>query len=208
MCIAARYCRCTKLGENIMYGMVNRAIEDLVVSKAGPEVWNDIKQKAGLEIGEFHDSAQYNDDVTYKLVESASKALGQTPEQILHEFGRHWILYTGKEGWASLFDLGGDNMVDFINGLDSMHARVHIVMPEAQMPEFSVVAHDNHLELTYRSPRMGLAPMVLGLLDGLAEQFNEQWHVEHILSDSNDERDIFHMRQIHAGDGDKLANAA
>lgn len=191
-----------------MYGMVNRAVEDLVVSSAGLEVWEEVKRSAGLQLSGFIDSAQYDDDVTYKLVEAASAVLGQSPEQILHAFGRHWILFTGKEGWASLFDLGGDNMIDFINGLDSMHARVHIVIPEAQMPEFSVVAHDDYLELNYRSHRMGLAPMVLGLLDGLAEQFNEQWHVEHIAESSSDVLDIFHLRQNLLTDRVNKTNAA
>ncbi|MFK7997336.1 MAG: heme NO-binding domain-containing protein [Granulosicoccus sp.] len=181
-----------------MYGMINSAIEDLVVTSAGVDVWNNIKQNAGIELSVFIDSAQYSDDITYKLVEAASETLGQSPEEILHAFGRHWTLYTGKEGWASVFDLGGDNMIDFINGLDSMHARVQIALPDAQMPEFSVVENADHLELTYRSPRPKLAPMVLGLLDGLAEQFEESWQVEHISEKSTKGCDIFHLRQIQA----------
>ncbi len=191
-----------------MYGMINRAIEDLVVSCASEEIWEQVKQKAGLELGVFIDSSQYNDEVTYKLVEASSQILNQSPEEILHAFGRHWILYTGKEGWASVFDLGGDNMVDFINGLDSMHARVEIVLPEAQMPEFSVVEHADHLELTYRSARQGLAPMVLGLLDGLAEKFNESWLVEHVENKSTEGCDIFRLRQVQNSSKDAWPNAS
>lgn len=179
-----------------MYGMVNRAIEDLVVSTSGAETWLKVKEATGIELGMFIDSAQYSDAVTLKLVESASQVLELPTEDILHAFGRHWILYTGREGWASVFDLAGDNMVDFINGLDGMHARVQVALPDAQMPEFSVIAYDEHLELTYRSSRAGFAPMVLGLLDGLAEQFDEQWHVEHVHQKSEHGCDIFHLRQI------------
>jgi len=191
-----------------MYGMVNRAIEDLVVSSTSVEVWNQIKHEAGLELGAFIDSSQYNDDVTYKLVEAASKVLETPAEDILHAFGRHWILYTGKEGWAAIFDLGGDNMLDFINGLDSMHARVQVALPDAQMPEFSVIERTDYLELTYRSPRFGLAPMVLGLLDGLAEQFNEQWLVEHVKHKSSNDCDVFHLRQVQGGSEGIQSHAA
>ncbi len=177
-----------------MYGMVNRAIEDLVVSSAGVEVWNEVRQAADVEPDGFLDSASYDDDVTYRLVAAASKVLQQPAEDILRAFGRHWILYTGKEGWASVFDLGGDNMVDFINGLDNMHARVQIALPDAQMPQFSVVECDGYLELTYRSIRTGFAPMVLGLLDGLAEQFDESWDIEHVVEKTETQDDIFHLR--------------
>ena len=179
-----------------MYGMVNRAIEDLVVSSAGEQAWKQIKEDAGLDLDSFQDSSQYNDAITFKLVEAASAYLQQTPESILHAFGRHWILYTGREGWASVFDLGGENMVDFINGLDSMHARVQIALPNAEMPHFNVIEKDDYLELVYRSQRTGLAHMVLGLLDGLAEQFNESWNIEHVKMKSEHGHDVFHLRKI------------
>jgi len=191
-----------------MYGMVNRAIEDLVITTAGEEAWENIKHNTGLELGVFIDSGQYEDDVTYKLVESASKVLGQSPEAILRSFGRHWILYTGKEGWASVFDLGGDNLLDYINGLDSMHARVQIALPDADMPEFSVIEHDDYYELCYRSSRHGLASMVLGLLDGLAEQFDEQWDIEHVVQKSESSDDIFHLRKAQLGGLENKADAA
>ena len=191
-----------------MYGMINRGIEDFVVSNAGVDTWNQIKQKVDLELPEFLDSSQYNDDVTYKLIESASEVLSITPESVLRGFGRHWILYTGREGWASVFDLGGDNMVEFINGLDSMHARVQIALPEAKMPLFSVIEKEGYLELTYRSPRPGLAPMILGLLDGLAEQFNETWDFALIESASVPGCDIFHLTKTNGHSDESNREAA
>lgn len=178
-----------------MYGMVNRAIEDLVVSSAGEDAWVQIKKDAGIDIPMFQDSTEYNDAITFKLVQAASEFLKQTPEAILHAFGRHWVLYTGREGWASIFNLGGENMVEFINGLDSMHARVQIALPNAEMPQFRVTEKEDHLELIYRSQRTGFAPMVLGLLDGLAEQFNEKWDIEHVQFQHDVGHDIFHLRK-------------
>ncbi len=191
-----------------MYGMINRGIEDFVVCSAGVEVWSQIKEKVDLELPEFLDSSQYNDELTYKLVESASEVLNIAPEAVLRGFGRHWILYTGREGWASVFNLGGDNMIDFINGLDSMHARVQIALPEAKMPLFSATEKDGYTELTYRSHRPGLASMVLGLLDGLAEQFNETWEVALIESASKPGRDIFHLKKIEGNPDVNTSEAA
>jgi len=178
-----------------MYGMINRGIEDFVVLSAGVDTWNQIKQHADIDIGEFLDSSMYDDETTYKLVASASEVLNISAEDVLRAFGRHWILYTGREGWATVFDLAGDNLVEFINGLDSMHARVQLALPEARMPHFSVIEKDEHMELTYRSPREGFAPMVLGLLEGLAEQFDESWEFEYQEPLSESGREIFHMHK-------------
>lgn len=160
-----------------MYGMVNRAIEDLIMSTHGQSTWDEIKLKAGLKDLQFFDTTTYDDKLTYDLVTASSEILGHAAADILHAFGRHWVLYTGREGWAALFDSAGDNFIDFIKQLDEMHARVNAAMPAARMPEFSLREHGENYELIYRTDRDGLAPMVMGILDGLAEQFDESWYI-------------------------------
>lgn len=179
-----------------MYGLVNRAIKDLVITTTNAEVWKKIHTQAGFEEEDFQDSVLYDDEVTISLVAAASKELNVLPEQILHDFGRHWILYTGREGWASLFSLAGNSMQEFLEGLDSMHARVQIAMPEGKMPQFNVIEKPDHLILEYHSTREGLAPMVLGLLDGLAEQFNEIWEIDHCVTRADQGFDTFTLRQV------------
>lgn len=163
-----------------MYGMVNRAIEDLVVATAGEDAWGEILSAVELEPGGFNDSESYDDALTYQLVAAASEVTGQSPESILHAFGRHWILYTGREGWGAIFDAAGDNFIDFIRQLDSMHSRVQLAMPDLRMPSFTVLGTDTDGQyiVEYRSEREGLSPMVTGLLTGLAEKFNESWAIE------------------------------
>jgi len=161
-----------------MYGLVNKAIEDLVISTAGETEWQRIKTSAGLDDLHLLDTSLYPDEITYKLVASASKTLKQSPEEILHAFGRHWVLYTGRQGWASLFAATGDSLIDFLGNLNEMHARVHTSMPEAQMPEFHLLKANEGYILEYHSDRVGLAPMVDGILSGLAEQFGESWSIE------------------------------
>lgn len=192
-----------------MYGLVNKAIQDLVLSSAGEDTWQRIKSKTGLEGVEFIEATNYGDDVTYSLVLAASEELGQPAETILYEFGRHWILYTGREGWDSLFSLGGDNMKSFLMELDDMHARVQVAMPESKMPQFTVTEKNEYLEVHYRSHRDGLAPMVAGMLGGLAERFNERWEVTHTKTADQQGFDTFRLKQIQSSTGDGLIiNAA
>jgi len=191
-----------------MYGLVNKAIEDLVVSSAGEETWQKIKEHAALQELQFLDSYNYDDEVTYKLVASASEVLQQPAEDILHAFGKHWILYTGREGWASLFAASGDCMISFLQCLDDMHARVKVAMPEGRMPEFTLIEKDDTYHFEYRSGRDGLAPMVGGIICGLAEQFDEAWHVDHIDSKESCGVDRFLLTRIENSVSDDQQDAA
>lgn len=173
-----------------MYGLVNRAIKDLVFDVADAETWAVICHRAGLDGLDFDDTVVYDDTVTYDLVAAASETLGQSPEAILEGFGRHWILFTGREGWGPLLDMSGSDLRSMVAGLDALHARVTASMPQCRMPRFSVVDRpDGSIEIQYRSDRAGLAPMVRGLLAGLAEHFGESWTIDH--RGATDDADLF-----------------
>ncbi|MCX6048085.1 MAG: heme NO-binding domain-containing protein [Chloroflexi bacterium] len=51
-----------------MYGLVNRAIEELVCTTWSEEIWESIKEEAGIDIEAFIRLESYTDEVTYKLV--------------------------------------------------------------------------------------------------------------------------------------------
>lgn len=162
-----------------MYGMVNRAIMDLVLANWDQATWERICQRADLPALKFSNTTVYDDSVTYDLVAAASAELGLPADDILESFGRHWILFTGREGWGPLFDMAGHDLRSFVDGLDAMHARVQASMPDCRMPAFSVeTADDGSLRIGYRSEREGLEAMVVGLLAGLAEHFDESWSIE------------------------------
>ncbi|MEL7154967.1 MAG: heme NO-binding domain-containing protein [Actinomycetota bacterium] len=186
--------------------MVNRAIMDLAVSIGGQDTWAQICRQAGLPFQSFSNTTVYDDAVTYDLVAAAADVLDLDPADVLEQFGRHWILFTGREGWGPLFDMAGDTLLDFVEGLDTLHARVQASMPECRMPSFSVTrADDGVLTVAYQSDRHGLAPMVLGLLGGLAEHFDEDWEIEH-LGPAGDaagdgQAEIFSLRPLDAAVG-------
>ncbi len=183
-----------------MYGMVNRAIMDLVLANWDQATWETICDRAGLTSTKFANTTVYDDAVTYSLVSAASEVLDLDTEAVLENFGRHWILYTGREGWGPLFDMAGDDLRTFVEGLDAMHARVQASMPDCRMPSFSVVADpDGPLEVGYRSEREGLGAMVGGLLAGLAEHFDERWDIERTGTVDNEGSEVFKLRPSPAG---------
>ncbi|MBX3161438.1 MAG: heme NO-binding domain-containing protein [Deltaproteobacteria bacterium] len=171
-----------------MYGLVNKAVVDLVCSKFGQETWNKIKQKAEVDIDLFVSMDAYPDDVTYRLVGAASEVLGLKPEQVLEAFGEYWVLYTAQEGYGPLLSAAGSNLRDFLKNLDALHARVALTMPDLRPPRFRLVDVDAQtMKLEYFSTRQGLAPMVSGLLKGLGIRFSTSIDVAHAREGDHDE---------------------
>lgn len=157
-----------------MYGLVNQAVADLAVRLGGDELWDRVSAGAGLHGTAFVAMEPYDDEVTGRLVASASDALGIPAEDVLRAFGRHWVLFTGQEGYGALLQAMGRTLPEFLRNLDAMHARITFSMPELRPPSFDCEeVSPTRLLLRYRSSRTGLVPMVEGLLGGLGELLDD-----------------------------------
>ncbi|MCP9929584.1 heme NO-binding domain-containing protein [Cyanobium sp. AMD-g] len=186
-----------------MYGLVNRAIQQMVASHHGEDVWQRIKARADLQDLDFFSTYQaYPDDVTHRLVAAATQELGLSGDQIMQAFGEYWITYTASEGYEQLLESTGETLPEFLDQLDNLHARAAIAFPELQPPSFRCQhSADASMQLEYRSKRRGLAPMVTGLLHGLGKRFQTPLEVDQIASrDQGDATDLFHVRLSPASD--------
>ncbi len=155
-----------------MYGMVNKAVEDMVRLHHGEAVWEDIKNRAGVDVEVFISNESYPDDITYKLVGAASEALCLPADQILVGFGEHWILHTAHEGYGGLMRAAGSSLPEFLRNLPNFHSRVSMIFPDLSPPRFQCLdITQDSLKLHYFSHRPGLAPFVVGLMQGLGKMF-------------------------------------
>lgn len=188
-----------------MYGMINQAMADLIVERHGEASWHDIVRHAGVAHARFLELDSYDDAITYALVSSAGDVLDVPVDDLLFELGRYWLLYTGSHMWSYLFDLAGNDFLSFLDGLDDLHDRVQTMMPDSRMPQFTVVAATDHFVLEYRSDRVGLAPMVEGMLVGLQDHFGERWGVERMSRAASDELDRFVLRRLRSVPADRAA---
>lgn len=157
-----------------MYGLVNRAIEQLVVSLKGDAAWQRICRAAGWDDESFIALQSYDDQVTYRLVGAVSQELGIPPDQVLRAFGEYWILYTADQGYGELMNVCGSNLREFLHGMNHMHARIETSMPQMRTPHFEIEdTGEQSLRLHYHSEREGLSPMVEGLIIGLGKRFGQ-----------------------------------
>jgi hypothetical protein len=156
-----------------MYGLVNKAVQQLATHNHGPEKWDQIRLKAGVDDDSFLTMESYPDELTYKLVESVSEVLGISQQQVLEALGEYWITYTAQEGYGNLLDMAGSSFYEFVKNLDQLHSCVGHIMPKLSPPSFQCTDVTPHsLKLHHFSHRIGLEHMVVGLVRGLGKRFD------------------------------------
>jgi hypothetical protein len=176
-----------------MYGIVNKAIEDLVISNFGEEKWEAVKTRSGVDIDFFISNEPYDDDITYKLAGAVSEEMNIPVSAVLQTFGEWWILKTGKEKYGGLMDAGGNSLREFLINLPAFHYRVMLIYPKLTPPEFKVSnVEETSIHVHYFSKRNGLLEFVRGLLTGLGKMYSTPMNVELIQSrDEGSSHEVF-----------------
>lgn len=155
-----------------MYGLVNRALQQLVSARCGDEVWQKICKRAAVDDEVFVRMDFYPDEITQRLLAAASDELNMPAAQLLEEFGCHWMRYTAVEGYGALLNDLGATFQQALNSLNGMHERVSLLYPALRSPRFRCEALEaGAMRLHYWSERRGFAPMIIGLVEGLAERY-------------------------------------
>ncbi|MGB0272325.1 MAG: heme NO-binding domain-containing protein [Opitutales bacterium] len=188
-----------------MYGMVNKAIEEMVTRHHGESTWAQIKAKAGVDVEVFMSNEGYSDDITYNLVGAASEVLGVDAETILIGFGEHWVLHTAQEAYGSMMQAAGRTLPEFLTNLPNFHMHVAMVFPNLQPPRFECAdITDRSLRLHYYSHRPGLAPFVVGLMQGLGKMYETPATVQQVVfKDQGADHDEFDVTWSPLESGDE-----
>lgn len=184
-----------------MYGMVNNAVEDLVVKNFGRDRWEAIRRRAGVDDDVFISNQPYDDKITFDLVGAAVDELGLSADTVLVAFGEHWVLETAARGYGAMMDGTGRSLPEFLANLGVLHTRVQLVMPALRPPEFEVTDRtDSSLILHYRTHRSGLTMFAYGLIVGLGKRFGTPVTVE-VLERKGEgaDHDVFRVSWSAAG---------
>ncbi len=178
-----------------MYGIVNKAIEDLVKANFGDEKWEAIKDRSGIDIDFFISNEPYDDNITYQLAGAVSEEMNMPIAEVLQAFGEWWVLKTGKEKYGGLMAAGGHTLKEFLLNLPAFHNRIMLIYPKLTPPEFQISnIEEKSLYVHYFSKRIGLQEFVRGLLTGLGKMYDEPVQLELIQSrDTGSEHEIFRV---------------
>ena len=156
-----------------MYGLLNSGFRDFVVTTYTQEAWDRISVKAGVDGKDcYHPISQYPDEMLVGMISAAAEETQQPLDNVLKDFGRHWIEYTASHGYEPLYRYAGPKLEDFLQGLNEIHSKVSKSFPHLTPPQFkAVVVAPSTMRLSYISLRQGLCPMIPGLLEGLSIKF-------------------------------------
>ena len=176
-----------------MYGIINKAVEDMIVNNYGQQQWAKIKLAAGIDSDIFLSTEPYDDSVTLKLVGLASRELHIPESEVLFNFGKFWVLGTAHDNYGLLMKAAGDNLHDFLLNLPHFHDRIALIFSKSRPPEFRTIEiKTNSIEIHYFSQRDGLSHFVRGLLQGLGEYFNKKIEIITVQArDMDHDHDIF-----------------
>ncbi|KAA3624396.1 MAG: heme NO-binding protein [Bacteroidetes bacterium] len=178
-----------------MYGIVNKAIEDLVKENFGEEKWEAILERSGVDVDFFISNEPYDDDITFKLAGATSEEMNIPIAQVLQTFGEWWVLKTSKEKYGGLMEAGGANLKEFLRNLPIFHNRVMLIYPKLTPPEFKISnVEENSVHVHYFSKREGLQEFVRGLLTGLGKMYDTPVTAELIQTrDEGSSHEIFQV---------------
>lgn len=172
-----------------MYGLVNKAIEDLVKENFGIEVWQKVKTRSNITVDFFISNEPYDDQITYQLAQAVADEMQIPLSEVLISFGEYWVLKTGRQKYGSLLEAGGSTLKEFLCNLPHFHNRIMLMYTKLTPPEFKISdVEDQSLHLHYYSKREGLQEFVRGLLQGLGKMYNTPVVIE-LLQSRNEQAD-------------------
>jgi hypothetical protein len=176
-----------------MYGIVNKAIEELIKENYGIEVWERIKKRSNISVDFFISNETYDDCITYDLAGAVAVELKTDLSEVLISFGEYWVLKTGRQKYGALLEAGGSTLKEFLCNLPNFHNRIMLMYTHLTPAEFMVSdVSDRTLHIHYYSKREGLQDFVRGLLQGLGKMYNTPVSIELLQSrDQQADHEIF-----------------
>jgi hypothetical protein len=155
-----------------MHGMVNRALQGFIVTNYGPDVWAEVRSVARLPEDGFEAMHRYDHAVTLTVFGSAVDVLGKHPNALLEDIGTYLVTDPQLEPLRRLLRFGGGTFMEFLISLEELPDRARLAMPELEMPEITLHAEGCGLfTISARWPVPGIAPLLLGALRAMADDY-------------------------------------
>ena len=171
-----------------MYGLINSALQDMVVTHFGEEKWQHIHAHSGVPNDSFLTMRHYDDAITYQLAGAASEVLGAPLDDCLEMFGQHWVEAIATRNFEALMDATGNTTISFLHNLNGLHDRISSTFLDYVPPAFDIETIDSTsgiYRVHYHSERKSLTPFVTGLLRGLAKHFDDAIEIVSIKIDDS-----------------------
>ncbi|KAL6076243.1 Heme NO binding associated [Balamuthia mandrillaris] len=184
-----------------MYGLILLVLKDLVVKKCGEEKWRQVSALAKTS-ADFEEAKPYEDVWLYKIAGAASKLLDIPLAELVESAGYYFVEYILKTEHGKILTHVGRTLPEILKNINSMHGHLKISrLHQMQPPTFRCTNEKpNSLRLHYmpgNASRVSLAPLVIGIIKGLAEvhlKLDRLTIKQKRFNDKGDDHDEFVVR--------------
>lgn len=155
-----------------MHGLVNRALQGFLVDTYGDDIWNDVRDRAGLPFAGFESMLHYDDKLTDDTIEAAVHVLNTDRPSVLEDLGTYLLSHENQERLRRLLRFGGDSFFDFLMSFDDLAGRAQLALPDLAFPQLEIrEIGPNTFALRITWPLAGIGHVFLGALRATADDY-------------------------------------
>lgn len=159
----------------MVYGLLLENIHTLLVNRYGSEIWQKIREHAGIQHHHFTTHTIYSDTIFQTLVNSAVEITGDSKDSILEATGALFVSFIGQYGYDKILRVLGRHIRDFLNGLDNLHEFMRFTYPKLKAPSFFCTEEtETGMKIHYRSSRKGFLYYVIGQIKEVGKLYYSQ----------------------------------
>ena len=162
-----------------MYGIFHTALCDLVRNNFDANLWQQVVNRAGLSEDHFLRAKEYDDEISFKLFNTAAAVLDISVDQLFEKLGLQFITDSASHLINTLTMGSRPGFDHSILGMHEMVATLSRTMPGFSMGRFPAESlGDGRYRLEYASARSGMVPFVRGMIFGIANLYAKRITVE------------------------------
>ncbi|MFB6376045.1 MAG: heme NO-binding domain-containing protein [Bradymonadaceae bacterium] len=162
-----------------MHGTIFGELKKFANSEFGRGTWRSLLEEAGLERQRYSPTKAYPDNHIFQIVEAATKATGQSVDELLEAFGKH----LGPKLLHQYEDLLDPewSLLDTLERTEEVfHTAISEDSTEVDVPDLSDTDRlsENELVIHYRSERQ-----MCGLAKGIARSMADHFGTDVAISE-------------------------
>ncbi|GHA54518.1 hypothetical protein GCM10008927_20390 [Amylibacter ulvae] len=155
-----------------MHGIVNQGLQCFIRDIYGAQAWYQVRETVGLTFSNFETMLTYEDVITEQIIASICDTTRRNRHEILEDFGTYLVSEHSPPSVLKLLRLGGENFTDFLYSLEDVNDRVHIAIPQLDLPHFTLFEFDaKRFQLKSEFHHTGYGAIFLGLLCAMADHY-------------------------------------
>lgn len=166
-----------------MHGLINRSLEGFLRDTYGNKIWQDVVTAAALEFDNFEAMLEYDDALTYAVLDAAAAQLARPRETLLEDMGTYLVSNPKVEALRRLLRFGGVTFTEFLHSLEDLHERAKLAVPELELPRLYLLgpSDSGDFKLVCNGGYVGFGYVLMGLLRTMADDYGAL-----VLLDSQD----------------------